>query len=295
MKAASINAIVGPSGAGKTTLLNVIAQIIGTKQGRVEGDIIINGNKVLNPMQIKLISGFLEQDDVFFTTFTPREILYFCAKMRINGTAEYKEQVVDELINDLNLNKCVDSKIGDFQKKGISGGEKRRISLAIELMMNPSIVFLDEPTSGLDSFTALLVMGVLKREANKGRMIVCSIHQPSYEILNIIDNLIVLAGGKNIYNGPPSGLINFTNEVTTIRFNGDYNPVEYLLKLLGNEKSAADKNPDLLERQSLPLANALCDNNKKKFLGENGDQADIYSNSNTELKNYSAGFLKQFL
>jgi len=102
--------------------------------------------------------------------------------MRISGTDEERNERVENLIKDLNLSKCIDSKIGDFQKKGISGGEKRRISLAIELMMNPQIVFLDEPTSGLDSFTALLVMGVLKREANKGRMVICSIHQPSYEI-----------------------------------------------------------------------------------------------------------------
>jgi len=71
-------------------------------------------------------------------------------------------------------------------------------------------------------------MGVLKREAKKGRMIVCSIHQPSYEILNIIDHLIVLSNGQNIYNGPPFDLIDFTHEVTDIKFNGDYNPVEYL-------------------------------------------------------------------
>lgn len=183
-----INAIVGASGAGKTTLLNILGQAIGTKQGTVTGHILVNGLKITDPQQIKNISGFLEQDDVFFTTFTPREILNFCAKMKITGSASEREDVVDNLIKDLNLGKCVDSKIGDFQKKGISGGEKRRISLAIELMMNPSIVFLDEPTSGLDSFTALLVMGVLRREANKGRMIVCSIHQPSYEILNIIDH-----------------------------------------------------------------------------------------------------------
>jgi len=71
-------------------------------------------------------------------------------------------------------------------------------------------------------------MGVLKREANKGRMIVCSIHQPSYEILNIIDHILVLAGGTNIYNGAPFDMINFIKEVTNIKFNGDYNPVEYL-------------------------------------------------------------------
>jgi len=101
----------------------------------------INDKKVTNPMQIKSISGFLEQDDVFFVTFTPREILQFCAKMRIKGSMKERNEIVENMIQDLNLSKCVDSKIGDFQKKGISGGEKRRISLAIELMMNPAIVF----------------------------------------------------------------------------------------------------------------------------------------------------------
>ena len=127
-KSGQVNAIVGPSGAGKTTLLNVLAQTIGNKQGKVEGNIVINGKLLKNPQQIKSISGFLEQDDVFFTAFTPREILMFCAKMRIEGTTNKRTELVDRLIQDLNLTKCVDSKIGDFQKKGISGGEKRRIS-----------------------------------------------------------------------------------------------------------------------------------------------------------------------
>jgi len=109
-------------------LLNVLAQTIGQKQGTVDGSILINGKIVKNPMQIKSISGFLEQDDVFFTAFTPREILMFCAKMRIEGTNQKRADLVEGLIQDLNLSKCVDSKIGDFQKKGISGGEKRRIS-----------------------------------------------------------------------------------------------------------------------------------------------------------------------
>lgn len=148
MKSGQINAIVGPSGAGKTTLLNILGQVVSLKQGDVTGDICLNGKKVTNSNQIKSVSGFLEQDDVFFVQFTPREILNFCARMRIKGTDAERKERVDTLISDLNLTNCVDSLIGDFQKKGISGGEKRRISLAIELMMNPQIVFLDEPTSG---------------------------------------------------------------------------------------------------------------------------------------------------
>ena len=83
---------------------------------------------------------------------------------------------MNSLVKDLNLEKCRDTNVGNFEKKGVSGGEKRRISLALELLVDPPIIFLDEPTSGLDSFTALLVMGLLKKEANKGRTIICSIH-----------------------------------------------------------------------------------------------------------------------
>lgn len=92
-------------------------------------------------------------------------MLSFSAKLRIKGTDEDRKREIDKLIKDLNLSKCRETRVGSFEKKGVSGGEKRRISLGLELLVNPPIIFLDEPTSGLDSFTALLVMGLLKKEA----------------------------------------------------------------------------------------------------------------------------------
>lgn len=110
-------------------------------------------------------SSYLRQEDIYHDCFSPDELLGFAAKLRINGTDEVKKRAVDNLVKDLNLEKCRDTNIGNFEKKGVSGGEKRRISLALELLVDPPIIFLDEPTSGLDSFTALLVMGLLKKEA----------------------------------------------------------------------------------------------------------------------------------
>ena len=89
----------------------------------------------------------------------------FAAKLRLGGSKSENKEVVDRLVKDLNLVKCRETTIGNFEKKGVSGGEKRRISIALELLVDPPMIFLDEPTSGLDSFTALLVMGLLKKEA----------------------------------------------------------------------------------------------------------------------------------
>lgn len=113
-----------------------------------------------------------------------------------------KNEKISYILKELNLEKCADNRVGDFEKKGLSGGEKRRLSLAVEILNDPEIIFLDEPTSGLDSFSALLVVSLLKKEASKGRIVICSLHQPSFEILDLIDNVIVLNHGLTVYNVP---------------------------------------------------------------------------------------------
>lgn len=159
-----VTALVGKSGAGKTSLLNILAQKITSKHG-LEGDICINEGIRPQPEFLRSISAYLRQDDIFHESLTPNEIIWNAAKMLIKGTDLERKLIVNELFRDLNLEKCRYSRVGGFNKKGISGGQKRRISLALELLCNPRILFLDEPTSGLDSFTALLVMSLIKKEA----------------------------------------------------------------------------------------------------------------------------------
>lgn len=164
-KKGEITALVGKSGAGKTSLLNVLAQKIQKKGNNLEGKISINEGKVPKPEFLRSLSAYMRQDDTFHESLTPEEIIWNAAKLTIKGTDEDRKEIMDKLFKDLNLESCRNARVGGFNRKGISGGQKRRVSLALELLNNPQILFLDEPTSGLDSFTALLVMSLVKKEA----------------------------------------------------------------------------------------------------------------------------------
>lgn len=165
VKKGEIVALIGSSGAGKTTLLNVLAHKVHTWKGTVSGQRCLEGEEIKSAAQLKIYSSYLRQEDIFHVNLTPREVLTFALNMTSYASALIKKKRVNETLQQLNLEKCADSRIGNFESKGISGGEKRRLSMAMEFINNPSIIFLDEPTSGLDSFSALLVMSILKKEA----------------------------------------------------------------------------------------------------------------------------------
>ncbi|GFH33351.1 ABC transporter domain-containing protein, partial [Haematococcus lacustris] len=133
---------------------------------------------------------------------TVREALLFAAQLKLPNDMPYaeKERRAMDIAHLLNLRKSLDSIVGSALEKGISGGEKRRLSLGMEMVTNPSILFLDEPTSGLDSFTAYKVVRILSSVAYKyGRTIICTIHQPSSEVFNIFDDTIILAEGQVLF------------------------------------------------------------------------------------------------
>ena len=120
------------------------------------------------------------QDDIILPTFTPRETFKFVADLRLgNKSEEEKKEIVNNLLDVLGLNKCADTYVGNHMIKGISGGERKRTSIGMELLVNPSLIFLDEPTTGLDSTTALNLIRLLKNLADNGRTIISTIHQPS--------------------------------------------------------------------------------------------------------------------
>lgn len=161
-----LTALVGASGAGKTTLLNVLAERYPTSQGSAQGQIYFSGELIGHRNGfLKKYSAYLRQQDFFYPNLTPREVLYFALDMISRESRDKKLQKIEGILTNLNLLACADSKIGNEIIKGISGGEKRRLSLALEILAEPKIIFLDEPTSGLDSFSALLVVSVLKQVA----------------------------------------------------------------------------------------------------------------------------------
>lgn len=194
-------AIIGGSGAGKSTCLDILAHK--PKNGSVRGDVRLNGAR-LGDAEIRKMCGFVDQEDMLMGTLTVRETLMYSALLRLpqSMSMEAKRVRVQEVMQELGIDHLADRKIGVPGQRGISGGEKRRVSIAQELVTNPQILFLDEPTSGLDSFSAFVVVETLSRLAkNHKRIIICTIHQPRSNIFALFDSLLLLAEGRMLYSG----------------------------------------------------------------------------------------------
>lgn len=231
-------ALIGSSGAGKTTLLNVLGMKLRCKPGELTGDLRINGEEMKRSRDMKKISAYLRQEDFFHPNLTPFEVLKFALDLKSDASDDLKKVKIENILKQLNILNCRDTKIGSELEKGISGGERRRLSLAIEILNDPKIIFLDEPTSGLDSFSALLVMSILKQQARRGRIVICSLHQPSYEILDLIDRCIVLNEGQTVFNGNVNKIVDHVKSLdSSIEFSPNVNPIECLLLLINNKKN----------------------------------------------------------
>lgn len=195
-----LNAILGPTGGGKSSLLDVLAPR--KDPHGLSGDVLVNGAP--QPANFKCNSGYVVQDDVMMGTLTVRENLQFSVALRLPTTMtnHEKNERINKVIKELGQSKVADSKVGTQFIRGVSGGERKRTSIAMELITDPSILFLDEPTTGLDSSTANAVHLLLKRMSKQGRTIIFSIHQPRYSIFKLFDSLTLLASGKLMYHGP---------------------------------------------------------------------------------------------
>lgn len=199
-----ITAIMGASGAGKTTFLDILARK--NKRGRVAGDFYVNGEKI-SDSDYKSFIGFVDQEDTMLPTLTVHETILTSALLRLprNMSRAAKEQRVVEVEKQLGIHHIRDSLIGSEEGKGrgISGGEKRRVGIACELVTSPSILFLDEPTSGLDAYNAYNVIECLVTLAKTyNRTVIFTIHQPRSNIVALFDRLILLARGNTVYSGP---------------------------------------------------------------------------------------------
>ena len=203
-------ALMGGSGAGKSTLLDILCGI--SKTGKIDGTVLIN-NKPIHPYRKDI--GYVSQQDYLKGTQTVREALEFYAKLKTPSsvTSEEIKQIVDEVLEILDLTKIQHSIIGTARRRGISGGEMKRVSIGCELVTNPGIVFLDEPTTGLDSFSSLAVVDALQRMARRGTTIICTIHQPRPLIFQKYDRIIMLSKGQCVYNGTPMHCKTFLKEI----------------------------------------------------------------------------------
>ncbi|XP_065217138.1 protein scarlet-like [Planococcus citri] len=247
-------AIFGASGSGKTTLMSVLAN---RQSGdfKVIGDIRINGHNI-PPELLKRISGFVYQHDLLVHTLTVSEHLHLAAQIKLDKriTTECREALVNEILMDVGLTECANRLIGTSNdedgKLNLSGGERKRLSVATELLIKPALLFCDEPTTGLDSFRALNLMTIMRNMTDqKNKTIICSIHQPSAKILDLFHEIILLHDGKVAFSGTTHDALEFFQSVG-YSYNKEQNPADYLIQSLlstvpGRELDSSDRTNDI--------------------------------------------------
>lgn len=227
-----IMAIMGPSGSGKSTLLDALA-------GRLSRNVVMTGNILFNGRKKRLDYGaiaYVTQEDVLLGTLSVRETITYSAHLRL-PTSMRKEQIdsiVEETIAEMGLHDCADRVIGNWHLRGISGGEKKRLSIALEILTRPSLLFLDEPTSGLDSASAFFVVQTLRNIARDGRTVISSIHQPSSEVFALFDDLFLLSSGETVYFGEAKHAVEFFAE-SGVPCPSRRNPSDHFLRCINKD------------------------------------------------------------
>jgi len=224
-----MTAILGPSGCGKTTLLNAIA---GRMQSpNLQLTLSLNG-KTVDPVVNRINVGFVPAHEALFPTDTPMEAFQFVSRLTLVNLSQAERNArVNEMLRVLRLETCAETYIGSVIVKGVSSGEKKRVSVGIELISQREVLFLDEPTTGLDSVTALELIELLRSIALSGVCIVAVIHQPSKTIWDLFDNALFMVNGQVVFNGPVSLVAEYFSSrgfVCPI----EYNPPDYLMFLL---------------------------------------------------------------
>ncbi|CAL9056170.1 unnamed protein product [Musa banksii] len=203
-------AILGPSGSGKSTLLSILA---GRLQGKHTGTVLANGHRLTKSVLRR--TGFVTQDDVLYPHLTVRETLVFCAMLRLPRTVEKADKVAsaEAVIAELGLSKCADTSVGGPFVRGISGGERKRVCIGHEMLVNPSLLLLDEPTSGLDSTAASRLVATLGGLARQGRTVVTSVHQPASRVYQMFDSVLLLSEGSCLYFGKARDAMDYFGSV----------------------------------------------------------------------------------
>jgi ABC-type multidrug transport system ATPase subunit len=206
--------IMGGSGVGKSTMLNLLHG----KASPKNGNIYINGYDLnLESEELKGVIGYVPQDDMLIEELTVYQNLYFNARLCFGDyTEEQLKECVDKILADLDLSDISDLQVGDIMNKKVSGGQRKRLNIGLELMREPVVLFVDEPTSGLSSFDSEKVMSLLRTQALSGKLVYAIIHQPSSNILKMFDRLWILdKGGYMIYDGDPvEALVYFKTETS---------------------------------------------------------------------------------
>ncbi|KAI3840529.1 hypothetical protein MKX03_007223 [Papaver bracteatum] len=226
-----VSAVMGPSGAGKTTFLSALA---GKVTGCIVSGLVLINGKIEPIHSYKKIIGFVPQDDIVHGNLTVEENLWFSARCRLSADLSKPDKVlvVERVIESLGLQGIRESLVGTVEKRGISGGQRKRVNVGLEMVMEPSLLILDEPTSGLDSSSSQLLLRALRREALEGVNICMVVHQPSYALFKMFDDLILLAkGGLTVYHGPVKKVEEYFSSLG-INVPDRINPPDYFIDIL---------------------------------------------------------------
>lgn len=224
-RAGELTAIMGLSGAGKSTLLNVLAGFVSIG---VSGNIMVN-SRTRNLTEFKRSSVYIMQDDNLQPLLTVQEAMEVAADLKLSMSQQQKKQKIDQILVTMNLDTSRRTRTG-----WLSGGERKRLAIALELLNSPPILFLDEPTSGLDSVTSKYCITLLKQLAKSGQTVIFSIHQPSASLLNMIDHLYVIADGSCVYSGSTQNLVPYLSSLG-LQCPTHYNPADYLMEICNGD------------------------------------------------------------
>jgi ABC-type multidrug transport system ATPase subunit len=245
----SVMAVIGGSGSGKTSLLNVIADRMSSGGLNIDGQVLFNRQPDLH----KVKNAYVLQQDILQPRLTCKETLHYAGELRLPASVSKQErkELVEQIIAELGLKECADTLVGDNEHKGLSGGEKRRLSIGIQLLANPSVLFLDEPTTGLDANSAYLLVQTCHKLAAKGRTLIMSIHQPRSDIFFLFDKITILSRGQSVFSGEVSNSLDYFGNLG-YTFPEHVNPADYLIDL-----AAIDTRTPEQEEASLQRVNKL--------------------------------------
>ncbi|GFR49862.1 hypothetical protein Agub_g11964 [Astrephomene gubernaculifera] len=235
-----LNAILGPSGCGKTTFLNVLCGKIST--GVIMGQVRVNGED-MPVTRLKKITGFVPQDDIVHEDLTVRENLNYSARLRLPSdfTRSRRRDVVHDALEMLGLSAIQHYRVGTVERRGISGGQRKRVNIGLELVAVPSLLFLDEPTSGLDATSSADILTSLGDMANLGMNIIMVIHQPRFSSFLMFDQVLLLGtGGRTVYLGSPYAAMLYFTKYLGYRFPDRENPSDILMDIIAGKLPCAE-------------------------------------------------------
>ncbi|XP_015478211.1 ATP-binding cassette sub-family G member 8 isoform X2 [Parus major] len=306
VKSGQMLAIIGSTAGGKTSLLDVIT--CRDHGGKIKSGQVMINNKPSTPQLVRKCIAHVRQDDRLLPHLTVRETLLFVAKLRLPKffSDSQRKKRVEDVIAELRLRQCANTRVGNEYLRGVSGGERRRVSIGVQLLWNPGILILDEPTSGLDSFTAHNLVITLSRLARGNRLVLLSLHQPRSDIFQLFDLVLLMTSGLTAYCGTAEDMVQYFTELgyPCPRYS---NPADFYVDLTSIDKQTPEKEMESRERANA-LANLFIEKVKhfddflwKVTEGDNAETTVIKQRNSEEVMNMPhnssdqlPGALKQF-